>query len=211
MARVWYLASSLVALRNELNAAFPLRDKTSDGSVGDTSHQATKSDHNPDWDDNGIVRALDVDEDLDGNPTDSGGELLWLVERIVDRRDPRVAYLIYEGLIWRSYDKPGLPAWTPERYWGVNAHRKHLHVSINHNRTSENDTSSWLAVSEEDDMPYSPQELKAMMRQAVAEEFGTAGAPTRTAVVKLIAAEIGSEAGRINQALDSWYADKAAG
>src|SRR6187431_1563394 len=43
----WRLAKALEELRGEVNAKWPNRDKSSDGSVGDLSHQARKSDPNP--------------------------------------------------------------------------------------------------------------------------------------------------------------------
>ena len=56
------LAAAGVTLRNQINEAFPGRDKASDGWIGDAAHQARVSDHNPDR--RGIVHAIDVDEDL---------------------------------------------------------------------------------------------------------------------------------------------------
>lgn len=142
------LAPSLATFRAEVNARFPRRDKSSDGWIGDPAHQNRPSDHNPGARD--LVHAFDLDEDLDGNQVDTGAELQWLVNHIVARRDPRVSYLIYEGRMWRSYDKPGIPAWTPAVYTGVNAHRKHLHISILSTVAAEQDTSPWLP--QEDDM-----------------------------------------------------------
>lgn len=142
----YFLAPSLVALRNEVNARWPDRLKTSDGWIGDTSHAARKSDHNPDWDNDGIVRALDIDEDLDGNAADGTWDARPIVDTILARRDPRIAYVIYEGLIWRSYAKPGLAAWAPANYTGINSHGHHVHVSIHHTHAAENDTSPWLTA-----------------------------------------------------------------
>lgn len=63
----WRLAGSLAVLGDEANAANPRRDKASDGTIGDESHQARweQSDHNP-WlalAGVGIVRARDIDID----------------------------------------------------------------------------------------------------------------------------------------------------
>ncbi len=41
------LCAAGVTLRNQVNRAFPNRDRRSDGWVGDSSHSARKSDHNP--------------------------------------------------------------------------------------------------------------------------------------------------------------------
>jgi hypothetical protein len=43
----WYLAPALTVGRAEVNRRWPKRDLTSDGTVGDEAHQATRSDHNP--------------------------------------------------------------------------------------------------------------------------------------------------------------------
>lgn len=115
----YFLAPSLARLRAEINALWPGRDHTSDGWIGDTSHQARKSDHNPDWDAGGVVRAIDVDED--------GIDVEAILKAVV--HDPRVSYVIYEGRIW------GGTRWRP--YKGPNPHAHHFHVSIKHTKAAQ--------------------------------------------------------------------------
>jgi hypothetical protein len=57
----YYLAPSLVALRAELDAKWPRRDRSSDGWIGDAAHSSRASQHNPDWSSvpPGSVDALD--------------------------------------------------------------------------------------------------------------------------------------------------------
>lgn len=49
---------------------------------------------------------------------------------LVANKDARVKYIIWNKRIWRSYDKPNIPAWTPSPYTGSNSHSKHMHVSV---------------------------------------------------------------------------------
>jgi len=138
----WYLVPSLVALRAQANARYPKRDKSSDGSIGDTAHAKGTSDHNPDW--KGAVHAYDLDEDLDGNQADHGAELLFVAEYLRLSRDPRIKYVIYEGRMFASYNSSNGPAWQWRSYTGKNAHRKHLHISVLSTHTGENDTRPWF-------------------------------------------------------------------
>jgi len=143
----YYLSPSLAALRAQANTRYPDRDKSSDGWIGDTSHAARKSDHNPDWDAGGVVRAYDLDEDLDGNGLDHGAELMFVAEHLRVTRDPRVKYVIYEGRMFASYDSVNGPAWKWRPYAGANAHRKHVHVSVLPTRTGETDTRPWFPAA----------------------------------------------------------------
>jgi peptidoglycan hydrolase-like protein with peptidoglycan-binding domain len=127
-----YLVPSLVALRNEVNARFPKRDKSSDGWIGDDSHATRFSSHNPT--DSGAVRGLDLD--IDDN--DAGRSL---ARQVLDAviGDHRVWYVIHKGVIWsRTY------GWRARAYTG-NPHTGHIHVSVQENLTAWRDTSRWLA------------------------------------------------------------------
>lgn len=130
----YYLAPSLVELRNEVNRLFPNRDKSSDGWVGDTSHAARPSDHNPDWSSNGVVRAIDID--IDDNDRNRNLRRMLLSEVI---GDPRVWYVISNGIIYSS-----TYGWTARKYTGSNPHTKHVHISIKGTRSAEKDTSPWF-------------------------------------------------------------------
>lgn len=124
----YYLAPSLKTLRAEVDRAHPNRDRTSDGWIGDASHSAGVSDHNPDYPDGGVVRALDVDKD--------GVNMDRLLSTAV--RNPSTNYVIWNGYIYtRAY------AFRKRVYNGVNKHDKHMHISILHGRTAENRTANW--------------------------------------------------------------------
>ena len=122
----WHLAPSLAQLRREINTRWPGRDKTSDGTIGDAAHSARASDHNPNS--RGSVNAIDIDED--------GIDAWGLVALLIT--DPRVYYVIYEGRIWQR--KHGF---VPRPYTGINAHRKHVHVSIIQSVAAEQNTAPW--------------------------------------------------------------------
>lgn len=126
-----YLAPSLVRLRNEINLAFPHRDKRSDGWLGDAAHASRVSDHNPDS--RGIVHAIDVDVD-DGDPNKD------LRTRLIAQaiRHPSTHYVISNGKIYsREY------GFRARVYTGTNGHYHHVHVSILRTRTAETSTRPW--------------------------------------------------------------------
>lgn len=126
----WYLAPSLIALGNEINARWPNRDTASDGAIGDASHQARTSDHNPDWSAGGVVRAIDVDN--------NGIDVQELLDATI--RDQRVWYVIWNRHIYsRTY------GWAKRAYDGADPHTGHVHISINHTKAAETDVSRWFA------------------------------------------------------------------
>ncbi len=110
-------------LREQIDDAFPNRDRKSDGWIGDARHQrAGTSDHLPDKVD-GYVRAIDVDKDLDSRA--STGAYLADQIRICAKRDKRIKYVIYSGKIAsvKSF-------WRWRTYSGINRHDKHIHISF---------------------------------------------------------------------------------
>lgn len=147
----WRLAPALIRLVNETDRLYPARSRTSDGSIGDPAHSSRTSDHNPD---DGWVDAVDITDD-----DTHGCDVALLAHHLVANRDPRISYLIHNGTIWRGYDKPGLPAFTPQLYTGPNAHTLHLHVSVDDDHRA--DTGTWWPQSAP--TPTPPQEDDVML------------------------------------------------
>src|SRR3954465_6225559 len=113
------VAKSLLALRDQVDASAPHRDKSSDGTIGDNSHQTRKSDHNPNA--NGVVTAMDISNDpAHGVVARDIAEMLRISE------DPRIKYVISNRQIYSSQVSP----WQWRPYTGANAHVKHVHVSV---------------------------------------------------------------------------------
>jgi hypothetical protein len=119
----WQLCAAGLTLRDQINRAFPDRDRRSDGSVGDSSHQSrgSKSDHNPDS--NGWVRAIDIDANLSDDA--KAAYVLANQLRILARRDRRLSYIIFNR---RFASRRTL--WRFISYRGINPHEKHIHVSF---------------------------------------------------------------------------------
>lgn len=135
----YFLAPSLEKFRSEINAEFPGRDKTSDGWIGDASHAARVSGHNPCWtcDGNlhGIVRAIDVDSN--GAP----GQRTPVVDQVLKSAigDHRIWYVIWNKVIYsRTYN------WAPRVYSGINPHDHHVHVEIMPTEVAAYDTTKWI-------------------------------------------------------------------
>lgn len=158
----WRLAYALDELLDELNARFPARDKASDGTIGDAAHAARSSDHNPWVKDGkvGVVTAVDITDDAEGTVKDIA---VWARDIVIERRDARVKYLIHKGRMWRSYDKPGIPAWTPAPYAGLNDHEHHLHISVKPERSLYDSRDQWLL----DPGPTRVSKAKALLREAL--------------------------------------------
>jgi hypothetical protein len=138
----WRVAVSLLELRDQVNAAWPKRAKGADGTIGDTAHSARSSDHNPNS--AGVVCALDITHD-----PSNGVDIGWLSDALAASRDPRIKYLIANGLILDS--RPGNNPWTWTPFSGPDPHVGHLHISV---LTSRCDVRGPWAIGDttEDDM-----------------------------------------------------------
>jgi hypothetical protein len=130
----WRLAKSLIRLREQVNAQWPTRDKTSDGSIGDDAHKHEKSDHNPNA--QGVVTAIDIDADL--SDTENVGTL---VASLFLSHDPRIKYLIFNRKITARNANGIISTWIP--YHGANAHKKHLHISVKSDAKFYDNDSDW--------------------------------------------------------------------
>lgn len=119
-------------LREQVDDAFPSRDRASDGAAASPGHKAhsPKSDHNPD--EKGIVRAVDIDADLKSDKSaafDLANQL-----RLLARTDKRISYIIFNE---RIASWVGNYRWR--KYKGINPHKKHIHISFT--KLGDNDGS----------------------------------------------------------------------
>lgn len=116
------LSQSAIQLREQIDDAFPDRDKRSDsGAYSDARHQARKSDHNADA--QGWVRAYDCTRDLV-----SGKDLMPdLVNqiRLYAKKHGRFSYIIFDEKICSP-----IMGWKWRKYRGSNPHKKHAHFSF---------------------------------------------------------------------------------
>jgi uncharacterized FlaG/YvyC family protein len=157
----WRVARSLLTLRDQINDRYPTRNKASDGTIGDEDHQNRSSDHNP-WYGPGIVTAMDITHD----PA-SGVDIDRLTDELAASRDSRIKYVIANDLIMSGAGGPS--PWVWREYHGENLHKKHFHLSVVASPACD-DTSPWnlpslrtggggAAPGQEDDMPYSPEDI----------------------------------------------------
>lgn len=118
------IADSLLALRSQLDVAYPKRSRKSDGMIGDASHQSRDSDHNPWWVHKGqaYVTAADFTDDA------SAMSCFWLANQLRLSRDHRIKYVIWNKQIMSGAKGPD--PWKLRPYSGSNPHTKHLHLSV---------------------------------------------------------------------------------
>lgn len=137
----WRLARALVALRDGVNARWPARDKSSDGTIGDAAHASRASDHNPFVvvAGTGVVRAVDVD--VDGIDAAWFAEQLRLLGAAGDARLTGGGYVIYNRRITTS----NFAGWAA--YTGSNPHTKHVHTSFSRNEVGFDDPRPWAFLT----------------------------------------------------------------
>jgi hypothetical protein len=110
-------------LREQFDDSYSDRLRSSDGWIGDSKHSTRKSDHNPD--EQGWVRAIDIDRDLSGKPKPDIMPYVADQLRILAKTDRRISYLIFDGKIASARS-----LWRWRKYKGINQHRTHLHCSF---------------------------------------------------------------------------------
>ena len=135
------LCAGGVTLRNQVNMRFPNRDRRSDGWIGDRAHQGRISDHNPDK--NGIVHAIDIDENMGRGQERNGAMAQRLADEIVAYAASnlpghrRVKNVVYEDKVASgTYRK----WWWKFRGRGY-GHYGHIHVSFTN--FADKDGSLW--------------------------------------------------------------------
>lgn len=133
MAADWRVANSLDKLLSQINAKWPNRDKSSDGSIGDANHASRSSDHNP-WVDDGVVTARDFTHD----PA-HGFDSYAFAEHLRQTEDPRIKYVISNSRIFSSETSP----WVWRKYSGTNAHDHHVHVSVKPEKKFYDSVTDW--------------------------------------------------------------------
>jgi len=129
------VARSLNVLLGQLNNMAPKRSTASDGALGDQSHKARASDHNPSG---GVVHARDFTHD----PHD-GLDCNVLANQLVASGDSRIKYVIWnrKKTYWgRTLFFKKVLKWR--KYTGVNPHNHHLHLSVN-SGASGDDARRW--------------------------------------------------------------------
>jgi hypothetical protein len=149
----WYIAKSLEVLRAQLNARAPARSTVSDGGIGDASHSARESDHNPT--ETGQVCARDFTNDPAGG---MAGQ--WLADALVASRDPRIKYVIWNHRIIDS--RAGQHPWQWMPYSGANDHTHHVHVSVFAGALGD-DTRSWNLGGADQGDDVTPEQMKQIL------------------------------------------------
>lgn len=141
---------SIDRLWQDFLTAFPNKDRSSDGWIGDKAHQAETSGHNPD-DTSGVsaerqdldtkqeVRAIDEDSDL-RDPR--GITMQQVIDRLLQTPNDlkRLIYIIFNRQIWRKSN-----GWTRETYNGASPHTEHGHFSGD--PAFDEDGSEWKSVT----------------------------------------------------------------
>ena len=142
----WRVARSLDVLLKQVNEAFPNRDKSSDGSIGDEAHASRSSDHNP-WVHDGKGQPIVTARDFTHDPK-SGMNGERLLANLLASKDRRIKYIIWNRHIYSGTEQDHA-AWVERPYTGQNPHNHHIHISIKASEHLFDDTSPWNLTMEQ--------------------------------------------------------------
>jgi hypothetical protein len=180
----WILTKGLQNLRSQANTRWPTRDHASDGTIGDTTHQAEMSGHNPDdtkgsrapWnsdsDSTPEVRAFDMDSDL----REPGSTAQMVVDhlRSLPGLSSVIRYMIYNRKMYHERD-----GFKPTAYSGPSAHTEHIHFEGAWTQAADNNTTfdfKFGQVGVKDDMSA------ADAKQGFADALAAMATGTNTSV-----------------------------
>jgi hypothetical protein len=212
----WTLTAGLQNFRSQVNARWPDRDKASDGSIGDTAHQAETSGHNPDdtpgsraaWDGDSDstseVRAWDMDSDLH-DPTCNAQDV---VDHI--RRLPNVAgvirYMIYDRKMYHSRD-----GFAPTAYAGKSAHTEHIHFEGAWTQAADNNTTFDFRLAEVGEMTItiSADDAQAIAAAVWGQQVGRTGVSAHNTLFGPMQAAINKTAATTDELLKKAVVDDA--
>ena len=162
----WRIANSLARLRAQINAAYPNRNKASDGVIGDAAHAASASDHNPNG--AGVVCAMDIT-----HSPQTGFDVHALADRLRVNRHPNLKYIISNGRIcgaWTGW------AWWP--YNGSNRHTSHAHFSVGRGNDGQSqppydDATNWAIGGAQAPAPSKgTKSIEEVAREVLAGKWG---------------------------------------
>lgn len=173
-------------MRRQTDEAFPGRDRTSDGGIGDEAHRLKTSGHNPDdtpgskpaWNSDPDTlpewRAWDMDADL----RTPGVTTQQYVDHVrhLDGLATVVRYLIFNGKIYHEDD-----GFAPARYAGADPHTSHVHVEGAWTQTGDNNTTFNFRL-EEIPVALTPEDkawISAEIRDAVKDNNAAGAAAVR--------------------------------
>ena len=138
----YWLCDAGDRLFSQVNRRWPKRGHASDGWIGDASHQAAVSDHNPCWtctgERYGVVRAIDIDASLTApdayNYTNDSWDLANQLRNAMVKGDDRISYVIaWDPTRKQDYIASLNPAYQPLGRWREytgDSHINHIHVSF---------------------------------------------------------------------------------
>ncbi len=158
----WVVVPNLDALRDQLNTIAPNRDKSSDGSIGDTSHAAGRSSHNPDRTGSPEYRDGDADDevrarDFDADLRTPGLTMAMVVRHLVlGARSGRfwwIRYIIFDKIIYHKSN-----GFEARAYTGQNTHEHHAHVNSDFTQAADTVRNVNYHLEELADMPLTATE-----------------------------------------------------